>query len=246
MKKFTKVIALLALAAVISFPGIASATLLFDRGLPTANLNNDAGDNRSNVAWAFPSDANGSWLAGDDFKLGGTTSYNVDTISVWSMSSTGSLWFGSAGGTITNLGQAALSTKVTYSNGQSYQGYSGTFRDMYQLDFNVNRVLSGATTYQFFLDGPITGTTYAFLHSSNSALSGSRQDGADNLFLYANVFNGSVVEVGSMTSLGNGWDKASDGNVRVNGSPVPVPAAVWLLGTGLVGLFGVRRRFTKS
>jgi hypothetical protein len=27
--------------------------------------------------------------------------------------------------------------------------------------------------------------------------------------------------------------------------PVPIPAAVWLLGTGLIGLFGIRRRFTS-
>jgi hypothetical protein len=33
-----------------------------------------------------------------------------------------------------------------------------------------------------------------------------------------------------------------DGNV---GSPVPVPAAVWLLGSGLVGLLGIRRKIGK-
>jgi hypothetical protein len=27
--------------------------------------------------------------------------------------------------------------------------------------------------------------------------------------------------------------------------PIPIPAAVWLLGTGLVGLIGIRRRFTS-
>ena len=31
-------------------------------------------------------------------------------------------------------------------------------------------------------------------------------------------------------------------NVAVEGSPVPVPAAVWLLGSGLLGLIGIRRR----
>jgi len=32
------------------------------------------------------------------------------------------------------------------------------------------------------------------------------------------------------------------GLVGVKASPVPVPAAAWLLGSGLVGLFGVKRR----
>ncbi len=31
----------------------------------------------------------------------------------------------------------------------------------------------------------------------------------------------------------------------VNGSPTPIPGAVWLLGSGLVGLVGLRRRFGK-
>ncbi len=45
------------------------------------------------------------------------------------------------------------------------------------------------------------------------------------------------------TNLGEGDYKGNylDGVA----SPVPIPAAVWLLGTGLVGLFGIRRRFLK-
>jgi hypothetical protein len=36
-------------------------------------------------------------------------------------------------------------------------------------------------------------------------------------------------------------------NISLTGTsaPVPVPAAVWLLGSGLLGLFGVRRKFVK-
>ena len=34
-------------------------------------------------------------------------------------------------------------------------------------------------------------------------------------------------------------------NVRIYGNPVPIPAAVWLLGSGLLGLVGIRRRFKK-
>ena len=35
------------------------------------------------------------------------------------------------------------------------------------------------------------------------------------------------------------------GEVRVNQSAVPIPATVWLLGSGLLGLIGLRRKFRK-
>jgi len=39
----------------------------------------------------------------------------------------------------------------------------------------------------------------------------------------------------------NGFD-----TVRLTAAPVPVPPSVWLLGSGLVGLFGIRRRFSSK
>lgn len=54
--------------------------------------------------------------------------------------------------------------------------------------------------------------------------------------------------------LGNGWlggltyDLAGSGQlIAIGGSPppVPVPGAVWLLGSGLIGLLGLRRKFKK-
>jgi len=37
----------------------------------------------------------------------------------------------------------------------------------------------------------------------------------------------------------------ADGSTQVS-APVPVPAAIWLLGSGLIGLVGIRRRMTAA
>lgn len=39
-----------------------------------------------------------------------------------------------------------------------------------------------------------------------------------------------------------GFDSVAYGTTS---SPVPIPAAAWLLGSGLLGLFGIRRKFSK-
>jgi hypothetical protein len=34
-------------------------------------------------------------------------------------------------------------------------------------------------------------------------------------------------------------------NISMSPAPVPIPAAAWLLGSGLIGLFGIRRKLRK-
>jgi len=41
-----------------------------------------------------------------------------------------------------------------------------------------------------------------------------------------------------------GWATATCANDVIKGAPVPIPTAAWLLGSGLVGLVGIRRRMT--
>lgn len=61
-------------STIVMFIGMSgmvfSQSLVFDRGLPTHNLNNAAGSSRSNVAWAFGALGTNDWVSGDDFSIG--------------------------------------------------------------------------------------------------------------------------------------------------------------------------------
>ena len=66
------------------------------------------------------------------------------------------------------------------------------------------------------------------------------------------LYNGYLLALGNNTGdVGNyswitpGKDTINGGVIEYQGlvgSPVPVPAAAWLLGAGLIGLVGVRRK----
>ncbi len=226
-------------------------SLLLDRGLPTANLNNAAGNDRSNVAWAdqeTSSTPQEYWLPGDNFSL--QTNANVTDIRVWvvagGISTPGSLpqgitlLGGDAGGTISTISNSYTSQVTTYNNGQSYQGITGNYWDIYQLDFAVNLNLAANQTYDFFVNQPFilgdnSGDYFnAFLHASKSGLSGSTQTGADNTFLWLHV-NGASQSVETWDSYDNGWDKSSDANIQVYGTATPEPPSLLLVSCLLLG-----------
>jgi len=243
-------IAALALAVSATFSGSALASaILLDRGLPTTNLNNAAGDNRSNVAWADArvTDEDNMWVIGDTFTNTSAQAWQINTIRMWTVrqSLSLSLLGGLSGGSIGVVGATGLVTPgVLYTNSSTYQATSGGPRDIFQVDFAVNFLLAAGATYDFYLNGIGDLLTSPFAHASNAALSGSTQDGADNRMIGGQIVGGDFDSSTryTWTSLGNGWDKPSDLNVQVFGTAVPEPGSLALTGLALFGLVCLSRR----
>jgi hypothetical protein len=234
--------ALIAAASVVGTAVSSPATPAFDRGLPTANLNDAAGANRSNVAWSDGND----YVTGDDFTLGATgEKWYVSQIRTWNIGHLG-MFFGDEFGTDTlYFGTGAISpimsgtvptgsnvdsnpnithTKVQYVGGVDYQASDTTYRQIWQNDFkNVGLVVNGGQKYYFGVDG----TPYSYFwfnHASNATLSGSPQQGADNHFAaWAKSDLSTRYSCDSSGGSGvcdGGWDKSSDINVQVFASQV--------------------------
>ena len=232
MKKLQ--ITLLAISLAAALPARADI-MLVDRGLPTANLNNIAGVNRANVSWAFTEyTAPIYFVVGDTFANTSSQTWSINQITLWTVGETDTavLRGGFDGSTIGIASSTYSISTATYADGSSYQVPNGNYASggMHQIDFAVNITLAPGQVYDFFLDGSGSGdgTYVPFVHASNAALSGFPQDGADGTMLFAEVVDGSIPDgyVGTWTSLGDGWDKASDVNVQVFGTPVPEPTTM--------------------
>ena len=252
MKKLFVMLGLVVIVFV-TITAASASSLLFDRGLPTQNLNDSAGADRSNIAWADSSSTSGPtsyYLYGDDFKIGTSGTYNIDRVTIWTVyfNSGLKLYGGTTNGTITELSSSYTSQSVFYpTTNEGYQATSGAYETLYQIDFTTNWNVTGGQEYQFFLYGvpsyyePYNKYMVPFLHASNKDLSGSPQEYANNLILRMSIDNGVVGSISSLDTNGFPWDKSSDCNIQLYGSPVPLPGAIWLLGSGLLGLGGWRR-----
>jgi len=84
--------------------------------------------------------------------------------------------------------------------------------------------LPDTPTYFFIKTGKVDGTFDHFMYTNAASLDWG---------VFAPADWGTDANIGKLSHVG------------VVGSPVPLPAAVWLLGSGLLGLVGIRRRIKK-
>ena len=122
--------------------------------------------------------------------------------------------------------------KLTEASGAQTTMYDefGQFYRVWQVDFTgLALPVEGGAKVRFGVWGMgraipgSEGKNYMwFNHASNAALSGARQDGADDVILQFDAVGRSH---GEFRAQGNGWDKAGDINVQVFAHKVSTEAA---------------------
>lgn len=183
-----------------------------------------------------------------------------DTL-VWAVE--GGQYTGSA--STTNFGTAGHAQFVTTSVGNSTSKLAGDntgnltkwanlSNDVATINGNLQALNGGnpstATTIEgssaagagVWDNGTPSGTSGWY---SNGPITGNALGGAENLY-YVTGNGGTTAKV-SYTNIGTASLSASGLTLAGSGSPppVPLPPAVWLLGSGLLGLAGVARRKSK-
>ena len=219
----------IAAAFALAATSASAQTTVYNRGLPTANLNEASGPARSNVAWSFGTD----FVQGDDFNLGPLEqgSWRVDKLTVWAVFGDPAssvtfgdrysdirLYLGTPAGGVTSASSGTVGVgvnttsnadisieRVSYAGGAHYQSPFLNDIQVWKITFgNINWMLGPNQTAAFAVDAPPTDPMDNFvLHASNAANSGSTQTGADDLMLYWEKPNLNVAGTPWCSNTGN-------------------------------------------
>lgn len=204
------------LAAVVMAPGIASASFVLDTGTPTGTS--------SGLYELTPS----QWFAAE-FTL--STTENITSLSAYlAPLDTSAYQFDIYSGTVTSF------TTTRVSSLTALETTSATYTAAGWNTANVNYTL-GPGTYWVALEMTSCGSRCtAGLDVPTTGISTSSGTAPAQAF----AWYGSTT--GSEFTTSNSPDIA----VQIAASPVPLPGALWLLGSGLAGLGAVRRRRSQA
>ena len=136
-------------------------------------------------------------------------------------------------GSVSDQGQLDLDFTGRTGTAQFFPQYAGA---AWNIDNSTK--ISGTGVYEGFTTGtdsnvdPVTGATSLTLNGQNLAFCPVCQ-----------AFTGTLVSVGNVGAAWGAFDGTPYSAVyNIAVTAVPVPAAVWLFGSGLLGLVGVARR----
>jgi hypothetical protein len=251
---------------------IASASgfadqILFERDLPSNNINGPSGIGRSNYApvvqgtTGLPDPNNVPFILGDDFSLSGTGGFLVNTLTLYvvlqnpgdslTQEISGlTLYGGADSGTIGVLSSLPTFTRVQYNGTTDYQSTASptTFTSIYAVTFtNLNWSVVGGVDYDFALGATMIGNNTLAISASNMATSGGVQDpnplgGTDGS--YIEFFGGTppTLSYAPFPTVPQDLNVVISGVNLSNNGNTPEPTTFAMMGLGGLILVSLRRR----
>ena len=214
------------LAAMLVFGIAGNASAYFETGNAFAVFYAD-GDNEVAIDLGVLTPGSGITLDAPDLSMftAAITSYNQINVGIFAAEAGYSNWFAT---TTMDTPSVSGSSIVSFTSG------AGTLASTFagaDADNDGMAVLekSGTTgTYHQVMNSNGTAPGYYAGFNPNFQLGEATLDAVGAFTMYLHNFDITTADPAAMVS--------------VNAAPVPVPAAVWLLGSGLIGLIGIRRK----